>query len=85
MKLSRIFYCLLLFVACATPKLIESTSPITKIDSRKVYFSNGNSSLLPIKKQEAATVIYLVRHAEKAKEGGRDPLLTNEEWKERND
>lgn len=76
MKLSRIFYCLLLFVACATPKLIESTSSITKIDNNKVYFSDGNNHLLPIKKSQAATIIYLVRHAEKAKEGGRDPLLT---------
>ena len=78
MKLSRIFYGLLLFVACATPKLIESTSPITKIDNNKVFFSDGNNSLLPIKKSAMATVIYLVRHAEKAKEGGRDPLLTSE-------
>ncbi len=78
MKLSRIFYCLLLFVACATPKLIESISPITKIDANQVYLSDGNSSLLPIKKSETATVFYLVRHAEKAKEGGRDPLLTKE-------
>jgi len=84
MKLSRIFYCLLLFVACATPKLIESISPISKIDNNKVYFSDGNSSGLPIKKSETATVIYLVRHAEKAKEGGRDPLLTME-GKERAD
>jgi len=78
MKLSRIFCCLLLFVACATPKLIESTSPITKIDNNKVFFSDGNNYLLPIKKSQTTTVIYLVRHAEKAKEGGRDPLLTTE-------
>ncbi len=78
MKLSRIFLCLLLFVACATPKLIESTSPISKIDKYKVFFSDGKNNLLPIKKGEETTVIYLVRHAEKAKEGGRDPLLTKE-------
>jgi len=78
MKLSRIFLCLLVFVACATPKLIESTSPVTKIDNHKVYFSDGNHQVLPVKKSDAATVIYLVRHAEKAKEGGRDPLLTKE-------
>lgn len=76
MKLSRIFPCLLLFVACAMPKLIESTSPITKIDGNEVHFMDGTTSSMPIKKSETATVIYLVRHAEKAKEGGRDPLLT---------
>ena len=78
MKLSRIFFCLLLFVACATPKLIESISPVDKIDNTKVYFSDGKSSLLPVKKGTDATIIYLVRHAEKAKEGGRDPLLTTQ-------
>ncbi len=78
MKLSPIFYFLLLFVACSTPKIIESTTPIARIDKNKVYFSDGNTSLLPIKKSANATVIYLVRHAEKAKKGGKDPLLTTE-------
>lgn len=78
MKLSPIFYFLLLFVACSTPKLIESTTPITKIDTNKVYFADGKSSFLPVRKNSNATIIYLVRHAEKAKEGGRDPLLTTE-------
>ncbi len=78
MKLSLIFSCFLLLVACATTKQLNNLSPVAKIQENKVLFENGGKGNLAIKKGTEATVIYLVRHAEKAKEGGRDPLLTPE-------
>ena len=78
MKLSLIFSCFLLLVACSTTKQLNNLNPVAKINENKVFFENGGKGNLAIKKGTNATVIYLVRHAEKAKEGGRDPLLTQE-------
>jgi len=84
MKTSSIFCCFLLLVACSVGKLVDTPDPIAKIEQQKVYFENGQKRQLPIAKEEVATVIYLVRHAEKAKEGGRDPILTPEGKKRAN-
>ncbi len=78
MKLSLIFSYLLLIVACATNNQLNNLHPVAKISKDKVIYLNGKKGKLPIKKGTNTTVIYLVRHAEKAKEGGRDPLLTAE-------
>lgn len=78
MKLSLIFSCFLLLVACSTTKQLNNLNAVTKINGNKVFFEDGSKGNLAIKKGSTATVIYLVRHAEKAKEGGRDPLLTKE-------
>lgn len=78
MKLLLIFSCFLLLVACGTTKQLNNLSYLSKINGNKVFFENGGKGNLSIKKGTNATVIYLVRHAEKAKEGGRDPLLTEE-------
>lgn len=78
MKLSLIFFCCFLLITCSANKQLNSLNSIAQINGNKVIYLNGNKGNLPIKKGTNATVIYLVRHAEKAKEGGRDPLLTKE-------
>ena len=76
MKLSLIFSFFILLVACSTSKQLNNSIPIVKISDGKVFYSNGKKAKLLGKSSKDAIVIYLVRHAEKAKEGGRDPLLT---------
>lgn len=78
MKTTSIFCLLCLFLACSVSKLVDNPSPVTRIDNQTVYFDNGKKAQLPIEKGANATIVYLVRHAEKAKEGGRDPILTKE-------
>lgn len=78
MKLSLIFSFFVLLVACSTSKQLNNSVPVAKISDGKVFYSNGTKGKLPKKGQKEAIVIYLVRHAEKAKEGGRDPILTKE-------
>lgn len=78
MKTTSIFCLICLFLSCSVGKLVETSTIVSRIDNQTVYFQNGKKAQLPINKKETATVIYLVRHAEKAKEGGRDPLLTKE-------
>jgi len=78
MKLSLIFSFFVLLVACSTSKQLNNSVPVAKISNGKVFYSNGKKGTFLGKGVKNATVIYLVRHAEKAKEGGRDPLLTKE-------
>ena len=78
MKLSLIFSCFILLVACSTTKELNTLKKVTKIDQKSIFYADGSKVLLPEKNEEYVTVIYLVRHAEKAKEGGADPLLTTQ-------
>jgi len=78
MKTTSIFCLICLFLACSVGKLVDTSDSVSRIDNQTFYFQNGKKAQLPINKGEKATVVYLVRHAEKAKEGGRDPVLTQE-------
>lgn len=78
MKLSLIFSCFILLVACSTTKQLNNLNIVTKIDQKRIFYANGDKAKFPEKEADYVTVIYLVRHAEKAKEGGKDPLLTAE-------
>ncbi|MFK7981787.1 MAG: histidine phosphatase family protein [Saprospiraceae bacterium] len=77
MKLSLIFSCFILLVACSTTKELNTLKKVTKIDQKSIFYADGKKTLLSNKEGEAI-VIYLVRHAEKAKDGGKDPLLTTQ-------
>lgn len=68
----------MLLVACSTTKELNTLKKVTKIDQKSIFYADGSKALFPEKKGEYVTVIYLVRHAEKAKEEGEDPLLTTE-------
>jgi broad specificity phosphatase PhoE len=46
------------------------------IQENKVLFENQKKLKIPFAKSSSSTVIYLVRHAEKEKDGTRDPNLT---------
>jgi len=76
MKLSLIFSCFILLVACSTTKQLNNLKIVTKIDQQSILYADGTTAAFPKKEGKYVTVIYLVRHAEKAKEGGKDPLLT---------
>jgi len=76
MKLSLIFSLFVLLVACASTKPLNNLETVTKINKTTVFYEHGNISKLPSKTGTDAMTIFLVRHAEKASEGGRDPLLT---------
>ncbi len=78
MKTTSIFCLICLFLACSVGKLADTLSPITRIDNQTVYFENGKKAQLPIDKGTTATVVYLVRHAEKVKTKDQDPDLTQE-------
>ena len=68
---------LLSLFSCSSTNSLDSESPIAKIEHTTVYFSDGKSASLPMS-DETTTVLYLVRHAEKAASGGSDPALTEE-------
>lgn len=78
MKLSLIFSCFFLLVACSTTKELNNSKLVTKINQKKIFYADGNTIKFPEKEAAYVTTIYLVRHAEKATEGGKDPLLTQE-------
>jgi len=78
MKLSLIFSSFILLVACSTTKQLNNLKIVTKIDQKSIFYANGDKVTFPEKEGAYVTIIYLVRHAEKAKEGGKDPLLTTE-------
>lgn len=74
MKLSLIFSFFLLLVACSTTKQLNNSKLVTKIDQKTIVYANGDKAKFSEKEEAYITVIYLVRHAEKA--SGEDPLLT---------
>jgi 2,3-bisphosphoglycerate-dependent phosphoglycerate mutase len=72
-----LYLTLLLFVACQTPK--SPTLPmVTAIQNGQITLADGSTRPIPHYGDPAYTIIYLVRHCEKVKDGTRDPELTPE-------
>ncbi len=72
-----LYLTLLLFIACQTSK--NPALPIvTAIQNGQLTLADGSTRAVPHYGDPAYTIIYLVRHCEKGKDGTRDPELSPE-------